>query len=174
MSATIVSQALFLLFFLCINSPFVRLLDFSSNNHSSQIPSGLRGCSKLEVFQDCSNLVTLALSGLLPFDMYSAAGLRFKRTLMSFQSSFRSYCQWHCEPYQTYQPWVALQWKNDVSLPSILEIQGAWEFETSKTVFPMPWSVLEIPKAVIVNRHVFYPLNMVAISVCAIQNVHFF
>ncbi|KAK7856226.1 receptor-like protein 2 [Quercus suber] len=52
MSATIVSQALFLLFFLCINSPFVRLLDFSSHNHSSQIPSGLRGCSKLEVFQE--------------------------------------------------------------------------------------------------------------------------
>lgn len=72
MSATIASQALSLLFFLCLNSPF----DFSSSNHSGQIPSGIRGCSKLEIFQEGSNSVTLALSGLLPFDKYSAAGLR--------------------------------------------------------------------------------------------------
>ncbi|KAF3958851.1 hypothetical protein CMV_016279 [Castanea mollissima] len=51
MSATIASLALFLLFFLCINSPF----DFSSNNHSGQIPRGLRGCTKLEIFEEGSN-----------------------------------------------------------------------------------------------------------------------
>ena len=38
----------------------------------------------------------------------------------------------------------------------------------------VPWSVLEIPIAEIVNNHVLYPLNMVAISLCATQNCSFF
>ena len=171
MSATIVSQALFLLFFLCINSPFVRLLDFSSNNHSSQIPSGLRGCSKLEVFQGGSNSVTLALSGLLPFDMYSAAGLRE----LSCPSNHLSGPIGNDIVNLTKLTNLELHYNEKTMLVYHLYLRSkVLEFETSKTVFPMPWSVLEIPKAVIVNHHVFYPLIMVAISLCAIQNCSFF
>jgi hypothetical protein len=36
---------------LCINSSFVKLLNFSCNDHSGQIPWGLGACSKLKVFR---------------------------------------------------------------------------------------------------------------------------
>ncbi|KAG6630038.1 hypothetical protein CIPAW_14G127900 [Carya illinoinensis] len=56
---------------LCINSPFVRLLDFSSNNHNGEIPKGLEECSRLEVFRAGFNF----LSGFLPEDLYGASEL---------------------------------------------------------------------------------------------------
>jgi Leucine-rich repeat (LRR) protein len=55
----------------CTDSSFVRLLDFSHNLHSGQVPSGLGSCSKLKVFRAGFN----SLSGLLPRDIYSATGL---------------------------------------------------------------------------------------------------
>ncbi|KAB1227902.1 Receptor-like protein 2 [Morella rubra] len=57
---------------LCINSPFIRFLDFSSNHYSGQIPSGLGRCSKLEIFRIGFN----SLSGSLPVDIYSATRLQ--------------------------------------------------------------------------------------------------
>jgi len=56
---------------LCINSPFVRLLDFSLNHHGGQIPIGLGKCSELKVFRAGFN----SFSGLLPHDIYSATRL---------------------------------------------------------------------------------------------------
>ncbi|KAB1209593.1 Receptor-like protein 2 [Morella rubra] len=56
---------------LCINSPFIRLLDFSFNHYSGQVPSGLGGCSELEVFRAGFN----SLSGSLPPDIYRATML---------------------------------------------------------------------------------------------------
>jgi Leucine-rich repeat (LRR) protein len=55
----------------CINSPFVRLLDFSHNDYSGQIPNGLGRCSQLKVFRAGFN----SISGLLSHDIYSAIGL---------------------------------------------------------------------------------------------------
>ncbi|KAB1227868.1 Tyrosine-sulfated glycopeptide receptor 1 [Morella rubra] len=49
-----------------------RFLDFSFNHYSGQIPSGLGGCSKLEVFRAGFN----SLSGPLPLDIYSATRLQ--------------------------------------------------------------------------------------------------
>ncbi|KAB1226913.1 Tyrosine-sulfated glycopeptide receptor 1 [Morella rubra] len=57
---------------LCINSPFIKVLDFSFNHYSGQIPSKLGGCSKLEVFRVGFN----SLSGPLPPDIYSATRLK--------------------------------------------------------------------------------------------------
>ncbi|KAB1227859.1 Tyrosine-sulfated glycopeptide receptor 1 [Morella rubra] len=57
---------------LCINSPFIKFLDFSFNHYSGQIPSGLGGCSKLEVFRAGFN----SLSGPLPPDIYNATRLQ--------------------------------------------------------------------------------------------------
>ncbi|KAF5447938.1 hypothetical protein F2P56_033450 [Juglans regia] len=56
---------------LCMHSPFVRFLDFSFNHHDGQIPYGLGGCSKLEIFRAGFN----SLSGLIPHDIYSATRL---------------------------------------------------------------------------------------------------
>ncbi|KAB1209595.1 Receptor-like protein 2 [Morella rubra] len=56
---------------LCINSPFIRFLDFSFNHYSGQVPSGLGGCSELEVFRAGFN----SLSGSLPPDIYRATML---------------------------------------------------------------------------------------------------
>jgi Leucine-rich repeat (LRR) protein len=55
----------------CMNSSLVRFLDFSYNNHSGQIPSGLGACSKLKVFRAGFN----SLIGLLPHDLYNLTGL---------------------------------------------------------------------------------------------------
>jgi Leucine-rich repeat (LRR) protein len=55
----------------CTNSFFARLLDFSHNLHSGQVPSGLGSCSKLKVFRAGFN----SLSRLLPHDIYNATGL---------------------------------------------------------------------------------------------------
>ncbi|XP_059430148.1 receptor-like protein 3 [Corylus avellana] len=55
----------------CINSSFIRLLDFSRNLHGGQIPSGLGSCSKLKVLRAGFN----SLSGLLPHDIYNATWL---------------------------------------------------------------------------------------------------
>ncbi|GLT72198.1 hypothetical protein SLA2020_441520 [Shorea laevis] len=57
--------------FPCVNSTIVKLLDFSHNQHSGQIPSGLGACSKLKVFRAGFNY----LSGLLPADIYTAMRL---------------------------------------------------------------------------------------------------
>jgi Leucine-rich repeat (LRR) protein len=57
--------------FPCINSSLVKLLDFSHNNHSGHIPSGLGACSKLKVFRAGFN----SLLGPVPDDIYNATGL---------------------------------------------------------------------------------------------------
>lgn len=57
---------------ICRNSPLVRLMDFSYNKFSGQVPLGLGDCSKLEVLRAGFN----SLSGLIPEDIYSAAALR--------------------------------------------------------------------------------------------------
>ncbi|VVA19009.1 PREDICTED: receptor [Prunus dulcis] len=57
---------------ICLHSsPFVRLLDFSSNEFSGNLALGLGECSKLEVFRAGHN----NLSGLLPEDIYNATTL---------------------------------------------------------------------------------------------------
>ncbi|XP_018834512.2 tyrosine-sulfated glycopeptide receptor 1-like [Juglans regia] len=55
----------------CTNSPFVRLFDFSFNDHSGRIPSGLGRCSQLEIFRAGFN----SLSGFIPHDIYGATAL---------------------------------------------------------------------------------------------------
>ncbi|KAL6969065.1 Tyrosine-sulfated glycopeptide receptor 1 [Sarracenia purpurea var. burkii] len=57
---------------ICANSPSVKLLDFSVNGFSGQIPLGFGGCSKLEVFRAGFNL----LSGPLSSDVYNAGALQ--------------------------------------------------------------------------------------------------
>ncbi|KAL6195051.1 hypothetical protein ACLB2K_030673 [Fragaria x ananassa] len=52
-------------------SPSIRLLDFSYNTFSGNIPHGLAECSKLQVFRAGYN----NLSGLLPVEMYNATTL---------------------------------------------------------------------------------------------------
>ncbi|XP_021800297.1 receptor-like protein 2 [Prunus avium] len=53
------------------SSPFVRLLDFSSNVFSGNLAPGLGKCSKLQVFRAGHN----NLSGLFPEDIYNATKL---------------------------------------------------------------------------------------------------
>ncbi|ONI12408.1 hypothetical protein PRUPE_4G162900 [Prunus persica] len=58
--------------FICLHSsPFIRLLDFSSNEFSGNLAFGLGGCSELKVFRAGHN----NLSGLLPEDIYNATKL---------------------------------------------------------------------------------------------------
>ncbi|CAL9016957.1 unnamed protein product [Prunus brigantina] len=58
--------------FICLHSsPFVRLLDFSSNEFSGNLAFGLGGCSELKVFRAGHNNI----SGLLPEDIYNATKL---------------------------------------------------------------------------------------------------
>ncbi|XP_057955674.1 receptor-like protein 3 isoform X1 [Malania oleifera] len=57
---------------ICNNSSLVRLLDFSYNHFSGQIPHELGKCSKLEVFRAGFN----SLVGLLPADIYHMSALR--------------------------------------------------------------------------------------------------
>ncbi|KAK9282157.1 hypothetical protein L1049_005069 [Liquidambar formosana] len=58
---------------ICINSShLIRLLDFSFNNFSGQIPRGLGKCSELEVLRAGFN----SLSGMLPSDIYNATALQ--------------------------------------------------------------------------------------------------
>ncbi|KAL6283331.1 hypothetical protein ACE6H2_014260 [Prunus campanulata] len=57
---------------ICLHSsPFLRLLDFSSNEFSGNLASGLGECSELQVFRAGHN----NLSGLLPEDIYNATKL---------------------------------------------------------------------------------------------------
>ncbi|KAJ4832579.1 hypothetical protein Tsubulata_030780 [Turnera subulata] len=57
----------------CTNSsPFIKILDFSSNNFSGQLPDGLEECLQLMVFRAGLN----NLSGLIPEDLYKAVSLR--------------------------------------------------------------------------------------------------
>ncbi|XP_058226973.1 tyrosine-sulfated glycopeptide receptor 1 [Rhododendron vialii] len=56
---------------ICVTSPSVKLLDFSSNYFSGQIPQGFGGCSQLEVFRAGYN----NLYGQLPSDIYNAGQL---------------------------------------------------------------------------------------------------
>ncbi|KAH0986509.1 hypothetical protein GBA52_013686 [Prunus armeniaca] len=57
---------------ICLHSsPFVRLLDFSSNEFSGNLALGLGECSELQVFRAGHN----NLSGLLPEDIYNATKL---------------------------------------------------------------------------------------------------
>ncbi|XP_008226592.1 PREDICTED: receptor-like protein 2 [Prunus mume] len=57
---------------ICLNSsPFLRLLDFSSNQFNGNLAPGLGKCSKLQVFRAGHN----NLSGLLPEDIYNATKL---------------------------------------------------------------------------------------------------
>ena len=118
----------------CINSPFVMLLDFSSNNHSGQIHSGLRGCSKLQVFRAGSNSVTHYQDC---FHLKCIVQQEWENSLILsiiFQVLL-AMTFWTLPNSPTLS--FALQWKNYVSLPSILVIQSARELETSKTIFPM-------------------------------------
>ncbi|XP_057954098.1 receptor-like protein 3 [Malania oleifera] len=57
---------------ICSNSSLVRLLDFSFNDFSGQIPRELGKCSKLEVFRAGFN----SLFGSLPADIYRMSELR--------------------------------------------------------------------------------------------------
>ncbi|KAB2607430.1 receptor-like protein 2 [Pyrus ussuriensis x Pyrus communis] len=54
------------------SSPFIRILDFSLNRFSGNIPLGLGKCSKLQIFRAGNN----NLSGLLPSDIYNATTLQ--------------------------------------------------------------------------------------------------
>ncbi|XP_034213204.1 receptor-like protein 2 [Prunus dulcis] len=57
---------------ICLHaSPFLRVLDFSSNEFSGNLAPGLGYCSELKVFQAGHN----NLSGLLPEDIYNATKL---------------------------------------------------------------------------------------------------
>ncbi|ONI21628.1 hypothetical protein PRUPE_2G076700 [Prunus persica] len=57
---------------ICLHySPFVRLLDFSSNQFGGNLALGLGECSRLQVFRAGRN----NLSGLLPEDIYNATKL---------------------------------------------------------------------------------------------------
>ncbi|KAB1208291.1 Tyrosine-sulfated glycopeptide receptor 1 [Morella rubra] len=56
---------------LCTSSPFLKLLDFSSNDLSGQISGRLGGCSKLEIFRAGFN----SFSGMLPHDIYNMTNL---------------------------------------------------------------------------------------------------
>lgn len=59
--------------FICINSSNpLRILDFSLNNFTGQIPAGIGECSSLEIFRAGFN----SLSGLIPNGIYNALELR--------------------------------------------------------------------------------------------------
>ncbi|XP_068658142.1 tyrosine-sulfated glycopeptide receptor 1-like [Aristolochia californica] len=57
---------------ICANSILIGLLDFSSNEFSGEIPTGLGQCPKLEIFRAGSN----NLSGLLPDDFFDISSLK--------------------------------------------------------------------------------------------------
>ncbi|KAG9454992.1 hypothetical protein H6P81_007896 [Aristolochia fimbriata] len=58
--------------FICANSMFTSLLDFSGNRFSGEIPRGLGQCPKLEIFRAGSN----NLSGILPDDFFGIGSLK--------------------------------------------------------------------------------------------------
>lgn len=57
---------------ICLLPNHIKLLDFSYNELTGQIPHGLGGCSKMEVFRAGFN----SLRGLLPYDIYNVSALR--------------------------------------------------------------------------------------------------
>lgn len=57
---------------ICVTSPSIKFLDFSLNDFIGQIPTGLGGCSKLEIFRAGSN----KLEGSLPRDIYIVTSLQ--------------------------------------------------------------------------------------------------